>query len=159
MTSFATGVTAHALTVALPEPAPELPDVVLVTDELADPVVQPPTTNADTSTTHGDHRREPCACSDSVTSAPCIAITTTGNVSASSRQRAFTSPERSEAAAGRGSRSVVAVQDVQESGSCGGRLDAPDATAAGSRAADQARVQRESRWLVSVGRRFMSGVD
>jgi len=70
MTSFATGVTAHALTVALPEPAPELPEAVLVADELADPVVQPPTTNAATSTTHGDHRREPRGWSDSVTSAP-----------------------------------------------------------------------------------------
>jgi hypothetical protein len=70
MTSFATGVTAHALTVALPEVAPELPEAVLVADELADPDVQPPTTNAATSTTHGDHRREPRACSDSVTSAP-----------------------------------------------------------------------------------------
>src|SRR6185312_23927 len=157
MTSFATGVTAHALTVALPEPVPELPEAVLVADELADPVVQPPTTNAATSTIHGDHRREPRARSDSVTSAPCIAITT-GNITASSRQRAFTSPKRSEAAAGRGSL-VVAAQDVQESGSCGGRLDAPDATAAGSGAPDQERVRRESRWLVSVGRRFMSGVD
>jgi len=43
---------------------------VLVADELADPLVQPPATNAATSTTHGDHRREPRACSDSVTSAP-----------------------------------------------------------------------------------------
>ena len=70
ITSFATGVTAHALTVELPEPAPEVPEAVLVADELADPVVQPPTTNAATSTTHGDHRREPRGCSDSVTSAP-----------------------------------------------------------------------------------------
>jgi hypothetical protein len=69
-TSFATGVTAHALTVEPPEEAPELPEAVLVADELADPVVQPPTTSAATSTTHGDHRREPRACSDSVTSAP-----------------------------------------------------------------------------------------
>ena len=76
MTSFATGVTAHALTAELPEVAPELPEpelpeaAVLVADELADPDVQPPTTNAATSTTHGDHRREPRGCSDSVTSAP-----------------------------------------------------------------------------------------
>jgi hypothetical protein len=111
MTSFATGVTAHALTVALPEPAPELPEAVLVADELADPVVQPPTANAATSTTHGDHRREPRAYSDSVISAPCIAITTTGNISASSRQPAFTSPERSEAAAGRESLGLVSAQD------------------------------------------------
>jgi hypothetical protein len=78
MTSFATGVTAHALTVAPPEVAPELPEAVLVADELADPVVQPPTTNAATGTIQGDHRRAPGACSDSVMSAPCIAITTTG---------------------------------------------------------------------------------
>ena len=63
MTSFATGVTAHALTVELPEvapelPEPELPEVVLMADELADQVVQPPTTSAATSATHGDHRRE-----------------------------------------------------------------------------------------------------
>src|SRR4029077_17726225 len=108
MTSFATGVTAHALTVALPEPAPELPEAVLVADELPDPVVQPPTTNTATSTIHGGHRREPRARSDSVTSAPCIAITTTGNITASSRRRAFTSPERSEAAVGSGKPRVVA---------------------------------------------------
>ena len=65
MTSFATGVTAHALTVELPEVAPELPEVVLVADELADPFVQPPTTSAATSTTHGDHRGEARARSDS----------------------------------------------------------------------------------------------
>jgi hypothetical protein len=82
-TSFATGVTAHALTVELPDVAPELPEAVLVADELADPLVQPPTTSAVASTTHGDHRREPRARSDWVTSAPCIAITTTGNVTSS----------------------------------------------------------------------------
>jgi hypothetical protein len=61
--------------VALPEPPPEVAEAVLVADELADPDVQPPTTSAATSTAHGHHRREPRACSDSVTSAPCIAVT------------------------------------------------------------------------------------
>jgi hypothetical protein len=70
MTSSATGVTAHALTVELPDVVPELPEVALVPDELADPVVQPPTTNAAASATHGDQRREPGACFDSVTTAP-----------------------------------------------------------------------------------------
>jgi hypothetical protein len=70
MTSFATGVTAHALTVEPPEVAPEVAEAVLVADELADPDVQPPTTSAAASTTHGGHRRAPGACSDSVTSAP-----------------------------------------------------------------------------------------
>ena len=69
-TSFATGVTAQALTVELPEVVPELPGVALAPDELADPVVQPPTTNTATSATHGDQRREPGACFDSVTTAP-----------------------------------------------------------------------------------------
>ena len=92
MTSFATGVTAHALTEEPPDVAPELPEGVLVAGELADPEVQPPATNAATSTTHGDHRRTVRACSDSDTSAPCIAITTTGNVTASSQQPVLTSP-------------------------------------------------------------------
>ena len=48
---FATGVTAHALTVELPDVVPELPEVAAVPDELADPVVQPPTANAATSAT------------------------------------------------------------------------------------------------------------
>jgi hypothetical protein len=42
----------------------------MAADELADPLVQPPMTNAATSTTHGARRRERRACSDSVTSAP-----------------------------------------------------------------------------------------
>ena len=75
---------------------------------------------------------------------PGIAITTTGNATVLSRHPELTSPERREAAASRGSLSVVAAEDIQETGSCGGRLDAPDATAAGSGAADQERVRRES---------------
>jgi hypothetical protein len=70
MTSSAIGVTAHALTVELPEVVPELPEVGLVPDELADPLVQPPTTNAATSAAHGDQWRGPPACFDSVISAP-----------------------------------------------------------------------------------------